>query len=212
METAEQDLLRAAALDPADPTPYAMLVSVACHLDRGERAAYGHVTEALRRDPESYAALDHFLNYFCAPHWGGSDDKCLDFARRAAAGAPAGSVRPMLLLEAHYYVFHHECAFGDRKRGDAHIANPAVQQEVLAAYHASIGHPAHRPSRRTNELRNLAAWWFYMMRDRERCARELTAIGGAFTDSYWQRLGPADQQLAAVRKWVTGGRWKEVGW
>jgi hypothetical protein len=212
MRGAEQDFTHAGALDPTDPAPHAMLVAAACHLDRGEPTAFAHLVEAMRRDPECYGALDHFLNYFTAPHWGGSNDKCLAFARQHAAGSPPGSVRPMLVLEAHYYIFHHEHAFGDRKRGDAHAADPAVQREVLAAHAASIGHPAHVARRRTNELRNLAAWWFYMMRDRERCARELALIGEAYTDAYWQRLGPPDKQLKAVRKWAAGGRWKEVGW
>ena len=212
MDLAEKDLLQAAALDPVDPTPYAALVAVGCHLDRGDRVVRDHLDQALARDPEHYGALAHYLNYVTAPHWGGSAEQCVGFARRAAAGAPPGSARPMLVLLAHYYVFHHEHAFGDRKRGDAHVANPEVQREVVAAYHASIGHGAHRIARRTTELRNLAAWWFYMIRDRERCAAQLAHIGDAFTDAYWQRLGPPAKQLRAVRAWAGGGRWKEVGW
>jgi hypothetical protein len=45
-----------------------------------------------------------------------------------------------------------------------------------------------------------------MMRDRERCARELQLIGGAYTDAYWQRLGRPDKQIRAVQKWAGVGR------
>lgn len=91
----------AARLAPADPAPYIGLIPVAkaegWPHDR-MRALWAEITA---RAPYHVGAHTEALQYWCAK-WQGSHELMHHFAETAAAGAPAGSLLPMLRLVAWY--------------------------------------------------------------------------------------------------------------
>ncbi|MFD3700595.1 hypothetical protein ACFWUZ_31465 [Streptomyces sp. NPDC058646] len=90
---------RASELAPADPGPWVVMVTAARAMGYS-RGQFGDLWRNLtKRAPHHTAAHWQALQYWCAK-WGGSDELMLDFARRAALGAPAGSTLPGIYLHA----------------------------------------------------------------------------------------------------------------
>ena len=139
-ERAQERLLRVTTLDPANPTSWALLVSVARNLALSdeEKLRFGH--EALARYPDHWGAAHDLLSGF-APHWHDDENAGLALARELARSAPDNTLVAGSIIEAYLGKWHHAFYFGD---GDAAFApvlrRPDVQQELAWSYQRAIGH------------------------------------------------------------------------
>lgn len=188
LKWAEQDLLLAAQGNPADPTPWALLVRVAMATDAPPEVAWQHFQQATARQADNYRAHVGMRTNLSA-RWGGSHEQMLDFARRRAAEAPPGSDLPMLLFAAHLDVWSHIHSIDENPAGAlSYIYQPQVRQELDMAYARSLGGPA-RPRATTILHRNNAAMVFHLWRDMQRLRMELDRIGPqGFSEYPWVYL------------------------
>ncbi|MGW6918483.1 hypothetical protein ACWGB8_32410 [Kitasatospora sp. NPDC054939] len=89
----------AAALDPADPSPWVTQLAVSLGLGRSKEEFGTYWAEVVARAPHHYGAHSTALQYWCAK-WYGSHEEMTAFAERAAASAPPGSLLTGLRLRA----------------------------------------------------------------------------------------------------------------
>lgn len=131
---ARADLEKAYELDPSDPFPPALMVTLAMAQGwtRDEMEAW--FQRAIQADSLDYTAYARKLSYLM-PKWRGSKEEMLTFARDAAASAPPGTPIPMVLVTAHLEMHDRD----DRE----HFRKPEVWQEVEAVLERLVReHPA----------------------------------------------------------------------
>ncbi len=181
---AEQNLARAAELDPADPTPHGYMIDCARGLGRGWQFGDHCFRQALARDPAHRHAHQAMLTIL-AEKWGGSHGAMFRFANGASQHHPAGSELHVLVILAHLERWLYFSLENDRQGAIRYAQTASVQQEIVEAYDKSLGSPAHRPRRSTVRARSIAAFWFYLAGDKPRLQRELGALGGVCTEFPW---------------------------
>ncbi|MDX2845931.1 hypothetical protein PV377_44650 [Streptomyces ipomoeae] len=101
LERSREEIARAAALNPDDPTPYITEIWVALGLGYPHSEMDRLWAEITARAPHHYEAHFSALQYWCAK-WRGSEKLATEFAERAAADAPLGSLLTVLPLIAHF--------------------------------------------------------------------------------------------------------------
>jgi hypothetical protein len=195
LKRGRRDLEAAMDLDPADPTPAAYLVQVG----RGssdDALLESAFAEAVRRDPECRFAYWQKLQSL-TPRWGGSDEAALDFARTAAADAPEGSPRHLLVVRAHI----EHARFADASPGLAeHLGDEAVRTELRQAFARSLGSPRFVPDAMTVYDRSVLAFALAFTGEEEDAhvaGRLLDDAGGVTAEHPWEYLTP-DQLAQAV--------------
>ena len=200
---AETEFRAAAALDPADPSAYAFLITVARGLNQDPSVAHQLFAEAKARDPQHEYAHRAMLTFLCEK-WHGSHDQMFAFARQSASAAGRGSVLPALLIQAHlerwlyYKNFEKDAAGAERYLGD-----PQVVGEVTAAFDYSLGAPELPMRLATRRFHNDAAVFFWLVKDKARLAREGQVIGSCYTDMFWQALGEPQTVYGKAYQWAT---------
>jgi hypothetical protein len=199
---AERDLHRAAQLDPQDPTPHALLLTIARGLGQPADHAQSLFGAAVRRDPENVAAHLAMLA-FVAKTGCGSHEQMFELARATRARVAPWSDLASVVVVAHVEKWLDlRGPSGERAAADAYLASPDTQAEIVDAWEASLGSAALRPRRATALLRNYAAFAFYVVKDRERARRELSHLGLACTDAPWRYLGDPRKAYASAKKWA----------
>lgn len=146
-----EEVARAAALNPDDPTPYVAEIWLTLGLGYPNARMDDLWTEITARAPHHYEAHFSALQYWCAK-WRGSERLATEFAERAAAAAPAGSLLTALPLIAH---FEH-----DDSDDTAADNTPEMVARVEAALRdAAVADPAHP---RLPEVRHLLAYYLHL--------------------------------------------------
>ncbi|HMI93341.1 MAG TPA: hypothetical protein VK509_18345 [Polyangiales bacterium] len=202
LKLAETDLQRAAALDPKDPTPWALLIWIARGLEQSINHTGDLYREACERDAQNAIAHRHMLTMLSAK-WHGSHDAMLDFARAAAQIAPEGSDMPALVLRAHVERWFYSSMIEDNDaEADAYLKDPQVRVECENAWARSLGSLALRARPSTILLRNDAAFWFWLVKDAARLKQETQQIGNAHTDMFWSALGQDADVFTEAKKWA----------
>lgn len=141
--------VRAAELNPGDPTPYVNEIYAALGLGFSEAAMQDIWTEIIARDPHHYGAHYAALQYWCAK-WRGSQERAVSFAQRAASGAPLGSLLAAMPLIAWY-------EHVDSDASDADFRSPHV---ILLVDTAMADVAAARPDHPdAAEVRHLLAYF-----------------------------------------------------
>lgn len=95
LERSCEEIGRAAALNPDDPTPYITEIWGALGLGYPHSRMGRLWTEITARAPHHYEARFSALQYWCAK-WRGSEELATAFAERAAANAPLGGLLTVL--------------------------------------------------------------------------------------------------------------------
>ncbi|MCC2278149.1 hypothetical protein LKL35_22400 [Streptomyces sp. ET3-23] len=109
LREAREDFERAASLArPEDPTPYLLQIPLYMGLGAPHDALHELWAEVTSRAPYHYEAHWRALNYWYAK-WHGSEELSRDFAARAAATAPPGSLLTMFPL-LNWYETHDDKA------------------------------------------------------------------------------------------------------
>ncbi|WP_330172426.1 hypothetical protein OG875_01760 [Streptomyces sp. NBC_01498] len=157
---ARDEIAKAAELNPDDPTPHAVEIWVALGLGYPRATMATLWAQTVARDPYHYGAHFAALQYWCEK-WRGSERLAMDFAERAAAGAPPGSLLTALPLIAQFE--HKESEDKDADNTPEMVAR--VDAGLIDAAAADPANPA------LPELRHLLA--FYLSRqDRHEMAIE----------------------------------------
>ncbi|TKA03066.1 DUF4034 domain-containing protein [Actinacidiphila oryziradicis] len=100
LREAEQAAYEAIQLAPThDPNPYVVLIAAAMGLNWPNDRFRALWSEIASRAPQHWRAHDRALQYWCQK-WHGSHELMHGFIDNAIATAPAGSLLPMLKLEA----------------------------------------------------------------------------------------------------------------
>ncbi|ANP49103.1 hypothetical protein J2Z21_002300 [Streptomyces griseochromogenes] len=176
--SAREEIARAAALNPDDPTPYIAEIWVALGLGYPQAEMDKLWAEITTRAPHHFGAHYSALQYWCAK-WRGSRQQAFDFAERAAAGAPPGTLLSVLPLVAHFEHDESTAVAADGTpemvaRVDAGLADVAA---------AEPGHPA------LAQVRHLLAFYLHLQ-DRHEAALEQFKLVDGYVDALpWRYRG-----------------------
>ncbi|MEU6087718.1 hypothetical protein ABZ865_13040 [Streptomyces sp. NPDC047085] len=178
LRSAREEIARAAALNPDDPTPYVAEIWVALGLGYSNAEMDKLWAEIITRAPHHYEAHFSALQYWCAK-WRGSKRLAFEFAERAAAEAPLGSLLTALPLIAH---FEH-----DESEDTAADNTPEMLARVNAALaDAAAADPAHP---RLPELRHLLAFYLHLQDRNEAALEQFKLVDGHVNALPWRYRG-----------------------
>ncbi|MFI5757417.1 hypothetical protein [Streptomyces sp. NPDC051569] len=171
------EITYAAGLNPADPTPYITELATA----RGLRYPHDEMqrlwAEVTARAPHHYEA--HFLavQYWCAKGQG-SDGLARDFAARAAADGPPGS-----LLSAFPLIAWYEAHSGGSPRASAFRGHELIARVDAALVDAAAA-PCDHP--RLAELRHLLAYFLFKQGRYEAALEQFRLVDGYVDALPWR--------------------------
>ncbi|NBM20571.1 DUF4034 domain-containing protein [Streptomyces sp. GC420] len=189
-----EEVARAAELNPGDPTPYVPELWAALGLGYPHARMDRLWDEITDRDPHHCAAHTGALQYWCAK-WRGSEELAVAFARRAAAGAPPGSLLTALPLIAWWE--HHK----DARPAD--FRSPAVVTLVDAALaDAAAARPDHP---RLPELRHLLAFFLTKQRRYEAAVEQFRLVDGYVDALPWRYYEHPAAAYCSVREKAVRG-------
>ncbi|MBA4861226.1 hypothetical protein H1V43_07470 [Streptomyces sp. PSKA54] len=166
-----EEIARAAALNPYDPTPFMTEIWVALGLGYPHSEMDKLWAEITARAPYHYEAHYSALQYWCAK-WRGSKELATAFAERAAATAPLGSLLTAFPLIAHFE--HDESSDSTADRTPEMVAR--VDAGLADAAAADPAHP------RLPELRHLLAYYL-ALQDRDEAAIEQFKLVDGYVDA-----------------------------
>lgn len=177
---AQQDIGRAKALCPDDPTPLVAEIWRALGLGHHHSEMHALWSQITARAPHHFEAHSSALQYWTAK-WQGSKTLVREFAEKAAAGAPRGTLLAALPVIAWYENY-------DGETGDAGFRTPRVIAMVDAALaDAQAADPDHP---KLPEVRHLLGYFLYRQ-GRYRLAREQFRHVDGFNDALPWRYWPA---------------------
>ncbi|MFI9723981.1 hypothetical protein ACIHFE_30765 [Streptomyces sp. NPDC052396] len=197
LREAQEDFARAEALAlPGDPTPYIQQIPLHKGLGAPHETLHKLWDEVTARAPYHYAAHCGALQYWCAK-WQGSAELARDFAARAAASAPPGSLLTLLPVISWYE--HHDSdapseAYGrpetraltDAALVDIAAARPdhpglAGARHLLAYFLTKQGRheAALEQFRQVDGYVNATPWRYYTDPAKVYCAYRQRALRGA---------------------------------
>lgn len=186
LEAAEAALGRALALAPEAKEPLGARVRLSLHRDRPREELATRFKEALAADPVSPAAHDAMF-LAVGPHWGGSEDALLAFARESGRLHPDDPYLRLLVVRAH----RERIGRDDRKRLTYYRA-PEVWAEVSAAAEVFV-----KALPDSEYGHNLLAQLAVLAGQRETARRELRWIGERRDPRVWDA-----SEFARVREWA----------
>ncbi|MGW2211162.1 hypothetical protein [Streptomyces sp. NPDC001781] len=185
---AREEVARAAALNPDDPTPYIAEIWLALGLGYPNARMDDLWAEITARAPHHYEAHFSALQYWCAK-WRGSERLATGFAERAAAEAPVGSLLTALPLIAH---FEH-----DDSDDTAADNTPEMVARVEAALKdAAAADPAHP---RLPELRHLLAYYLHLQGRDEAAVEYFRLVDGHVDALPWRYRTDKAEYFCQVR-------------
>ncbi|MEV7426202.1 MULTISPECIES: hypothetical protein [unclassified Streptomyces] len=184
-----EECARAAELAPDDPTPYIVETWTALGLGYPHARMDRLWKEIVQRAPHHYEAHFSALQYWCEK-WRGSQELARDFAARAAADAPLGSLLRILPLIAHY-----------EHRLDTEDYGPERGEEARALVNAALpdaaaADPAHP---RLPEVRHLLAYYL-CVQDRDEAAVEMFRQVDGYIDALpWRYRTDKAEEFCRLR-------------
>ncbi|MCE7082686.1 hypothetical protein [Streptomyces sp. ST2-7A] len=175
------DIARAAGLNPTDPTPHVIEIWTALGLGYGHEEMERLWSEITARAPHHYEAHFSALQYWCAK-WRGSHEKAMEFAVRAAASAPLGSLLTAMPLLAHYERAVHE--------GDTSVEPDRTPEMIARVDKALMDVAAADPNHlRLAEVRHLLAYYLTWQDRHEAAVEQFRLVDGHVGALPWRYEG-----------------------
>lgn len=180
---------RAAALAPDDdPSPYIGEIATALGLGYPHAEMDRLWKEITDRAPHHFEAHWYAVQYWCAK-WRGSERLARDFAARAAASAPLGSLLTTFPLIVHFEHDESDDADGDR--------TPQMRALVDAALtDAAAADPSHP---RLPELRHLLAYYLCLQDRDEAAVEQFRLVDGHVGALPWRYRGDPAAEFCRMR-------------
>jgi hypothetical protein len=195
LKIAENALDEVIERDPADVTARTWLVTSARGRQVDQQEAQDRFDAVVRRCPHHVVAHEQRLQYLCAK-WFGSDEQMFGFARAATAAAPKGSLLPVLVAHAHVEKWLALPTVVD----EAHMTNPEVRAELLAAAEQSIFHPDFTPIGNWTRRANFFAMSLHLAGEHSAAARVFDLLGDQPSERPWNYLGRGNNPAARFAK------------
>lgn len=201
LHLAEEDLLKTAALDPQDPTPYASLLTVARGLGQPLPLVQERFQAALERDSSHWDAHCEMLSLYTAK-WGGSHESMFAFARAASTRTNDDSL-DILRITAHIERWLYFFFSNNEAGAEQYLKQPEVQAEALAAFRKFQTAQEKKSRLGVVPHKNIAAFWFYLIKDTQHLKPLLEDLGLAITSYPWKySRGDASVSSEDARKLV----------
>lgn len=172
---AREHIARAAALNPADPTPFIAEIWVALGLGYPNSEMNRLWEQITARAPYHYEAHFSALQYWCGK-WRGSAELAMDFAENAARNAPLGSLLTAFPLIAHY---EHD----DSDDTDVDRTPEMISRVDAALTDAAAADPTHP---RLPELRHLLAYYLTLQDRHEAAIEQYKLVDGYVNALPWR--------------------------
>ncbi|MFD7133068.1 hypothetical protein [Streptomyces sp. NPDC059894] len=185
LHRSRDEMARAAALNPDDPTPYVTETSVALGLGYPHSEMDKLWAEITARAPHHYEGHWRALQYWCKK-WRGSEQLAMEFAEQAAAKAPLGSLLTVLPLIAH---FEHD----DSDDAEADRTPEMVARVDAGLADAAAADPAHV---RLPELRHLLAYYLSLQDRDEMAIEQFRLVDGHVNALPWRYRGSGADMTA----------------
>ncbi|MFD3519926.1 hypothetical protein [Streptomyces sp. NPDC058653] len=189
LHRSRQDIARAAALNPHDPTPYITEIWTALGLGYPHADMDRLWAEVTARAPHHFEAHFSALQYWCAK-WRGSDELAHAFAARAAANAPLGS-----LMSAFPLIAWFEAHLDTTVKASAYRSTELTSL-VDAALADAAAAPADHP--RLAELRHLLAYFLFRQGRYDAALEQFRLVDGYVNALPWTYHG--EQFYGAIRE------------
>jgi hypothetical protein len=192
LQGAHDDLTIATELDPTDAGPWAMILMVIVGLQLGRERLTAAFDAAQQRHPWHQAAHRSMLQGLAAK-WGGSNELMFEFARDTHAHAPEGLGVHTVLAEAHVE------GWLDADLDDGYWKRPGVREEIMSAAERYLYSPQRVVTPRELRNRNVFAFCFWKLQDRDRLREQLACIDGTITTPWTLFSRPTAKYAAAQR-------------
>ena len=191
---AEDELSRAATLDPSDPTPWSCLVTSGRGLGLAPDELWRRYHEATSRAPDLLAVHRQLLQALCKKS-GGSHDEMFAFAHQVSDESPPGSPRHSLLVDAHL-----ECWL-DLGVPPAEYFPGGAEAQILEAANRSIYQPGFADTPQfpyAAAARNSFAVGLALCGRQREAWEQAHLINGRLADWPWSYLGDPAERFASL--------------
>ena len=204
LRVAEDDLLRAAELDPADPVPWTNLLISGRGLQVPKEEEQMRYEELQRRGPWLLEAHLQTLQFLCKK-WFGSDEESLTFARNVDREAPDGAAARAVVPMAHIELWLdlHEREGGEDP--DAYKQRAEVRDEIRAAAERSVFARGFEDDLVTVPALNAFAMGLGMFGDEEGARAIVRRLGTRRTEFPWAYYVDPDAVYGELLSGGAGG-------
>ncbi|MFD8545177.1 hypothetical protein [Streptomyces sp. NPDC059649] len=201
LEEARTVCREAGLLAPGSPVPYIIELAVARGL-HDRPADYEELwSEVARRAPHHMGAHLAALPYW-SQKWHGSRTEAEDFAERAAAGAPTGTLLPALPLFA---VYEH---LPEANMVRSLYQSAVVERAIEGAHFALREAPADHPM--APHVRHLLVWFLVRAERYAEAMEQLRQVDGHVGAVPWSYGRSPAAEYAAYRALAIAG-WEQLG-
>jgi hypothetical protein len=195
LRRAERLLIDVVARQPDNVPAWNLRLKTARGLGLGQSEARRRYDHAARYEPHDLAAQQSLLQQLC-PKWSGSFEQVHRFASTCAETAPAGSMNAVLIVQAH---MEHWSDLPDKERA-AYLGSPAVRDQVAAAAHQSVLHPAFRRCYGWVDAHGWFALYHSQVGDLAAAAAHFRAVGEFDLSAPWSSFfGDSEQRFQQHR-------------
>lgn len=190
LEDTEVALLKAAKLNPSDPTPWAYLIIIETWGGGDYDSKRQYFSNAIERDPENWIAHIHMV-IALSKKWGESNhQRMMRFAKEAAAQARPGSDIPIVLIKAYLELYKFRLEFEDNEKSAVQLLESAdVEEKTMEAYNNSLGHPDHRDNKTTIFARYNFSGWMWALDKKDLLKSQFDEMGKSISAVHWLWVG-----------------------
>ncbi len=183
LRRAEHLLIDVTAREPGNALAWSLRQTTCLGLGLGQSEARRRYDRIASHHPHHTVAQRRLLQQLC-PKWGGSWEAAYAFARECRQSAPPGGGGGIITADVHL-----ECCMEATKAERAeYLRRPAVFQELVAAAHESVLHPAYRARFGWIGAHSVFAAVFSIAGDYPRAAVHFQALGSRASETPWNCL------------------------
>ena len=191
LRVAEEDLARAAEMEPSDPVPWSHLLKSGRGLQVPKEELWMRYDEAQSRRPWLVETHMQLLQSLCEK-WFGSDEESLEFARRIDREAPEGAAARAVLPMAHIEIWL------DKHRRDGedpreYRENRDAREEIRAAADRSVFADGFREELASIYPMNVFAMGLWLFGDVPAAEKIAQRLGPRRTEFPWVYFNDGDR-------------------
>ncbi|WP_020410538.1 DUF4034 domain-containing protein [Hahella ganghwensis] len=178
-------LTRCAEVYPEDPTPWAYLIKVSTWYSDEMEVREHYFEKAIARDKNNWAAHMYMI-LALSKKWGGDNVKMVEFAESVVEDAEEGSELPVILFKAYYEYWRYFELFEEQpEEAEKFIHSEYILSHAVMAYEKSLGSERHKDSSCSVLARHHAAYWFWLVENKEILRKELMTLGDNIEEVHW---------------------------
>lgn len=192
LREAEQNLIKACAIEPDVGLPWHLRLFTARGLELGVGESQRRYDRLMRISPHHFPGQAAMLQNLCTK-WGGEPDAALAFARSCSSAAPPGSANGALVAIAHL----EEYVARGPKDGASYMHDAGVRAELSAAAAQSVDHSDYRVDKNGPTPSTVFGIAFAVAGESPQAFRHLQIAGENATESWFGYLVGTDAATVA---------------